>query len=355
MTATAIDASQLPDDFIRIRPDWVAGYSEPALEPDLPIIDPHHHLWVHAGVPYLLPELLADTNTGHRIIATVFVECRAMYRARGTLETRSLGETEFANGIAAMSASGLFGATRACAAIVGNVDLRLGARARDALQAHVAISGGRFRGIRNVSAWHASGIRATSANPPEGLLLDPEFRKGFACLAPLGLSFDSWLVHTQLDDFLDLARAFPDTTLVLDHVGGPLGIGLYRGRRDEVFTEWRSRIQAVAQCPNVHVKLGGLGMHTPGFDFHLKNQPPSSEELAQAWRPYIETCIDAFGADRAMFESNFPVDKGTCGYGVLWNAFKRIAAGCSDTEKQALFCGTAAKVYRIETADMANP
>ncbi len=350
MTAPPIDASQLPDDFLRVRPDWVAQYSEPAIEPDLPIIDPHHHLWVHGGVPYLLPELLADTDTGHRITATVFVECRAMYRAQGTLETRSLGETEFANGTAAMSASGLFGPTRACAAIVGNVDLRLGARARDALQAHVAISGGRFRGIRNVSAWHASGIRATSANPPAGLLLDPEFRKGFACLAPLGLSFDAWLVHTQLDDFLDLAQAFPDTTLVLDHVGGPLGIGLYRGRREEVFAEWRSRIQSVAQCPNVHVKLGGLGMHTPGFEFHLQDQPPSSEALARAWRPYIETCIEAFGAHRAMFESNFPVDKGSCGYGVLWNAFKRIATGCSDTEKQALFSGTAAKVYRIESA-----
>lgn len=341
-------SSRLPEDFLTVRPDWLALHDEAALAPAMPIIDPHHHLWGHAGHPYFLPELLADTNTGHRIEATVFVECRAMYRADGPLEARSLGETEFVNGVAAMSASGQFGPTRACAAIVGNVDLRWGARAHAALEAHIAVAGGRFRGIRNGSAWDASGIRATSANPPPGLLLDPDFRVGFASLARLGLSFDAWLVQSQHADFLDLARAFPDTTLVLDHCGGPLGIGPYANRRDEVFATWRTSLQAIARCPNVQIKLGGLGMHTLGFDFPRQARPPSSEALAQAWAPYIETCIEAFGAQRAMFESNFPVDKGTCSYGVLWNAFKRIAAQYSADEQAALFSGTASRVYRIE-------
>ena len=198
---------RLPDDFLTVRPDWLALHDEAALAPAMPIVDPHHHLWGHAGNPYFLPELLADTSTGHRIEATVFVECRAMYRADGPLEAKSLGETEFVNGVAAMSASGQFGPTRACTAIVGNVDLRWGARAYAALEAHIAVAGGRFRGIRNGSAWDASGIRATSANPPPGLLLDPDFRVGFASLARLGLSFDAWLVQSQHADFLDLARA----------------------------------------------------------------------------------------------------------------------------------------------------
>ena len=282
-----------------------------------------------------------------RSSATVFVECRVMYRQDAPPARRSIGETEFVNGVAAMSASGGYGATRACAGIVGNVDLRQGDAARELLEAHVAAGGGRFKGIRNGSAWHPDGIRATSANPPPGLLRDADFRRGFAQLAPLGLSFDAWLLHTQLDDILDLARCFPDTTIVLDHVGGPLGIGRYAGRRDEVFVDWRAGIRALAACANVCVKLGGLGMHTPGFDFHSRPRPPSSEQLAQAWRPYIETCIDAFGPARCLFESNFPVDKGSCSYANLWNAFKRIAAGCSDDEKRALFSGTAEKVYRL--------
>ena len=335
------------NDFIKVRPDWLALRCEEPLEPDLPIIDPHHHLWDHPGNRYLLADLLEDAGSGHRIVATLFVECRAMYRADAPLELRSLGETEFVNGIAAMSASGGYGPTRACAGIIGNVDLRLGSRAVDALEAHMAVGGGRFRGIRNVSAWHQEGIRATTSNPPGGLLLDPAFREGFACLARLGLSFDAWLMHTQLDDLLDLARAFPDTTIVLDHVGGPIGIGSYAGKRQEVFASWSAAIRELARCPNVHVKLGGLGMHLFGFDFHARELPPSSQDLAQAWKPYIETCLSAFGAGRCMFESNFPVDKGSCSYGVLWNAFKRLTTGCTADEKTALYSGTACKVYRL--------
>ena len=292
-------------------------------------------------------ELLADIGSGHNVVATVFVECRAMYRADGPEELKSLGETEFVNGIAAMSASGAYGPARACAGIVGNVDLRLGSRAAPILEAHMAVAGARFRGIRRGSAWHAAGIKATSASPPPGLLLDRDFRAGFACLAPLGLSFDAWLLHTQLGDIIDLARVFPDTTIVLDHLGGPVGIGPYLGKRDEVFADWRRGITALARCPNVQVKIGGLGMHTFGTDFHARERPPSSQELAQAWKPYVETCIEAFGAARAMFESNFPVDKGTCSYQVLWNAFKRLTANASADDKAALYSGTAQRVYRL--------
>jgi predicted TIM-barrel fold metal-dependent hydrolase len=340
-------AAGTSNDFIPVRPDWVGSVREQVLEPDLPIIDPHHHLWDRPGDRYMLAELLADCSDGHNVVSTVFVECRVMYRQDGPQSLKSLGETEFVNGVAAMSASGAYGSVRACAGIVGNVDLRLGDEARAALEAHIAAAGGRFKGVRNGSAWHASGIKATSASPPPGLLLDAAFRRGFAHLAGLGLSFDGWLLHTQIEEFLDLAQAFPDTVMVLDHVGGPLGIGPYVGRRAEVFAEWEASVRRLAACENVHVKLGGLAMHTAGFDFHARPAPPSSSELEAAWRPYIETCIDAFGVSRCMFESNFPVDKGSCSYRTLWNAFKRIAAGSSADEKAALFSGTARKVYRL--------
>ncbi len=340
--------SRHSEDFLHVRPDWLALRSEPVLEPDLPIVDPHHHLWDRAGDRYLLPDLVADTGAGHNVVATVFVEARVMYRARGPEELRSIGETEFVNGVAAMSASGAYGPTRACDGIVGKTDLRYGSRVAGILERHIAVAGGRFRGIRNGSAWHKDGIKATSANPPPGLLLDTSFREGFATLAGLGLSFDAWLLHTQIGELTDLARKFPTTTIVLDHVGGPIGIGPYAGRRADVMADWRRAIAEIAQCPNVVVKLGGLGMHLFGFEFHAEQLPPTSEDLVPAWRPYIETCIEAFGPDRCMFESNFPVDKGSCSYLVLWNTFKRITAGYSAAEKTALYSGTAARVYRLD-------
>lgn len=338
------------NDFIALNPQWLALRTEAVLAPDLPIVDPHHHLWDHDGNRYLMPELLHDIGGGHKVLSTVFVECRAMYRVDGPEALKSLGETEFVNGIAAMSASGAYGPTRVCAGIVGNVDLRLGAHAENPLHAHIAAAGGRLRGIRRGSAWHPAGLKVTSANPPPGLLMQPDFRAGFALLARLGLSFDAWLVHTQIDEIIDLARAFPDTTIVLDHVGGPLGIGPYAGKRDEVFAIWRQSIRQLAACANVYVKIGGLGMHTMGFDFHTRDLPPSSEELALAWKPYVETAIECFGADRAMFESNFPVDKGSCSYTTLWNAFKRLSAGYGSADKTALFSGTASKVYRLDAS-----
>jgi predicted TIM-barrel fold metal-dependent hydrolase len=326
------------------------GPREAALDPELPIIDPHHHLWdaPHRG-RYFLPELLADIGGGHTIVSTVFLECQAMYRQRGPAEMAPVGEVEFVNGVAAMSASGNYGPCRVAEGIVGYADLRLGARVRDVLEAEIVAGGGRFRGIRHgVSRDEDESIdRFVSRRVPPHLVLDPAFREGFAQLGKLGLSFESWQYHPQLADAIDLARAFPDTTIILNHVGGVLGVGRYSGRRQEILAAWRRDIARLAECPNVNVKLGGMGMTSFGFDFHEREAPPSSEELAGAWRQYVEPCIESFGVNRCMFESNFPPDKQSCGYTELWNAFKRITAGASAAEKIALFSGTAARVYRL--------
>ncbi len=330
---------------------WLAkAPAEAALQPDLPIIDPHHHFWdTPQRGRYFLPELLADIEGGHNIVATVFLECQAMYRKDGPPEMAPVGEVEFVNGIAAMSASGNYGPCRVAEAIIGHADLTLGARVRKVLEAQIAMGGGRFRGIRYGVSWDGSDAvgRFASRVVPPHLVLDKTFREGFAQLAPLGLSFESWQYHPQLKDAIDLARAFPDTTMILNHVGGVLGVGPYAGHRQEILASWRADINALAKCPNVNVKLGGIGMTSFGFDFHERAVPPSSEDLAAAWRQYIEPCIEAFGVNRCMFESNFPPDKQSCSYTALWNAFKRITAGASASEQTALYSGTAARVYRL--------
>jgi predicted TIM-barrel fold metal-dependent hydrolase len=330
------------------RQDWLALHTEDILDPARPIVDPHHHLWDRGGQRYLIEEMAADIATGHNVVATVYVDCRSMYRAQGPEAFRPVGEVEFANGVAAMSASGGYGPAAICAGIVGHVNLLFGEAARAVLEAEIAASPQRFRGIRHSSAWDAdANVAGMYATRPRGLLLDSGFRKGFACLAPLNLSFDAWLFHPQIPELTDLARAFPDTKIVLDHCGGPVGIGLYANRRDEIFATWKASIGEIARCPNVVVKLGGLAMRLLGYDFHERPRPPTSEETAAAWRPYIETCIEAFGPDRCMFESNFPPDKGQCSYQVIFNAFKRIAAQYSEPEKTALFSTTAANVYKL--------
>ncbi|MFN9929002.1 MAG: amidohydrolase family protein [Phenylobacterium sp.] len=341
--------------------------TEEILEPGLPIIDPHHHLWdrrtyqapgadehpfmtaIRPAQRYLLDELMADTGSGHNVIGTVFVECGAFYRGDGPVDTQPVGETEFVNGVAAMSASGMYGGMRACAGIVSKADLLLGAGVEPVLEAHIRAGGSRFRGIRNSASWCEDQDVLGPLNRVEaGLYREPVFREGFAKLAPMGLSFDAWLLEPQLPDLIDLARAFPETTIVLDHVGTPLGRGSYTGRRDERFGVWRDNIRELAKCPNVVVKLGGLAMAFCNFPSFLAEPRAPSTQLAAEWRPYIETCIEAFGADRGMFESNFPVDMGSCDYATLWNAFKHLAAGASADEKAALFAGTARRVYRLE-------
>ena len=331
------------------REDWLAQYSEEVIDPSRPIVDPHHHLWDRGGQRYMIEELSADIASGHNIVATVYVEARSMYRATGPEALRPVGEVEFANGAAAMSASGGYGPAAICAGIVGHANLSLGEAARPVLEAEIAAGQGRFRGIRHSSAFDADpDVGHMYTTRPKGLLLDPTFRKGFACLAPLGLSFDAWMFHPQIGELTDLARAFPETKIVLDHCGGPVGLGRFANRREETFAVWKASIEEIAKCPNVVVKLGGLAMRLLGYDFHQRPRPPSSEEAAAAWHPYIESCIEAFGPGRCMFESNFPPDKGQCSYQVIFNAFKRIAAQYSEAEKTALLSKTAMEVYRLK-------
>ena len=342
------------------REDWLKLTREAPIDPGLPICDPHHHLWDYPDelpedrVPvfarqtrhYLLKELLADTAAGHKIVKTVFMECNSMYRKSGPQELRWIGETEFVQGIAAQSESGLYGDTEVAAGIVGFVDLTLGDAAAPVLEAHAAASPNRFRGIRHISTWDAAN-NLTSRSRISNLLSDGNFRRGFSKLRDRALSFDAWLYHTQLGELVDLAQAFPDTQIILNHIGGPLGIGTYVGRRDEVFQEWKKGISALSTCPNVAIKLGGIGMPIMGFGWHERPRPPNSIELADGMAPFLSWCVEKFGSQRCMFESNFPVDKRSYSYGVLWNAFKRLSRGFSPTERAALFHDTAVRVYRL--------
>ena len=328
------------------NPAWLGLVREDIIDPSLPIIDPHHHLWERDGQPYFLDELLADTSSGHNIVATVFLQCGWAYRAHGPESLRPVGETEFVRKIAD-EADRRSTPTKVCAGIVGFADLTLGDAVDEVLGAHIQAADGRFRGIRHLTAREETFWASIAPPPPARTMGTDAFRRGFARLRPHGLSFDAWLYHTQIPELTALARAFPDTPIVLNHIGGRLGIGGYESRRDEVFADWRANLRDLSSCPNVSIKLGGLGMLLAGFGFHERPRPPSSEELAAAWRPTLEACIEAFGPERSMFESNFPVDKAMFSYPVMWNAFKRVAASSFAAEKAALFHDTAAKFYRL--------
>ena len=325
------------------NPEWLGKLTEEILEPALPIVDPHHHLWDHPGSRYLLDELLDDVNSGHNIVATVFIQCGSGYRSSGPEEMRCIGESEFVRAIAE-EADRRGGKTRVCAGIVSFADLRL-PNVDDVLRAQIDAAGGRFRGIRHIAAHDPAIVGASSYVPPPGLMDDPAFRRGLKRLPAHDLTFEAWIYHPQIDTLTAVARECPETKIVLNHFGGPLGVGPYK--RDEVFPVWRASIKALAQCPNVYLKLGGLAMIVNAFDFHAEPLPPSSGEMANAWRPYVEACIEDFGANRCMVESNFPVDKGACSYPVLFNAFKRLASGASASEKADLFAGTASRFYRL--------
>ena len=316
------------------------------MEPELPIIDPHHHLWERPGNRYLLDELLEDTNT-HNVRQTVFVECSSMYRADGPEELRVVGETEFVEGIAAMSASGQYGETRVATGIVGSANLLLGDRVAPVLEAQLAASPQRFRGVRHRAAWAEPPVVARRSTGPEHLLLDPEFRRGYAHLRPYGLTFEGWLYHTHIADLADLADAFPDTTIIFNHLGGPIGIGPYAGRRDEVFEVWKPAVTELARRQNVVAKVGGIQMVVNGYGWHERDRPPTSDELLEANGDWYRHIIDAFGPRRCMFESNFPVDKLSCSYTVLWNQFKKLTQGFSADERAAMFHDTALRVYRL--------
>ena len=332
--------------------DWLALTQEQALEPELPICDPHHHFWDlrTTRIPYqryLLHELLADVQGGHNVRSTVFIEARAMYHADGPEEMRPVGEVEFVQGLAAASASGLYGPTRAAAAIVGHANLNLGERVAPVLEALHVASPNRFRGIRHSVTWdpHPE-VENTAAHPIKGQLLSEPFRAGARVLARMGLSLEAWLYFPQLPELADFARAVPDLTIILNHIGGLLRVGPYAGN-DEVFATWRRGIAAVAACPNVHVKLGGVGMPRTGFDWHARTTPIGSEELANSMAPLMSYCIEQFGPSRSMFESNFPVDKVSFSYTVMYNAFKRFSKGYAAAERAAMFHDTATRVYRL--------
>jgi L-fuconolactonase len=331
---------------MQVRPDWLATTPESPLDARRPIVDAHHHIWDPPGARYLVDEYLADLRSGHHVVASVFVECHGMWRAHGPEELRPVGETEFIAGVAAQSDSGRYGDARICSAIVGYADLLLGAQIDPVLDAHVQAADGRFRGIRGRVSSH-SDPDINKWGTPAGVLRTEAARLAAAAIARRGLSLDAWVYQTQLDDILDLAMALPDLNVVIDHTGGPLGCGPYRGKRTEMFAGWAEGIRALARQPNTYMKLGGLGMRFSGFEFHLAPNAPTSDELVEAWRPYIETCIDAFGPSRCMFESNAPADKGTSSFAVLWNAFKKLAADLSEPDKDALFSGTARRVYRL--------
>lgn len=326
---------------------WLDQVVEEPLDPERPLIDAHHHLWDYPDNRYLFEELLADAG-GHNVRQTVFVECLSEYREEGPASLRPVGETEFVE--AQADAAARAGPVDLCAGIISHVDLQLGAGAGTVLDAHRAASPRRFRGIRHACSWHPSDeIREGHSKPPPHLYLRDDFRAGFAELAPRGLLFESWGFHTQLLELADLARAFPDVTIVLDHVGGPLGIGPYAGKQKAVFDDWQAGIRDVAACPNVVVKLGGLAMPINGFGWHQRPAPPGSVELADCFGPWFHFCIEQFGVERCLFESNFPVDRVSCSYTVLWNAFKRVAAAYSEAQRDAMLHDNAARLYRLES------
>ena len=332
------------------------GRDETVIDPDLPIIDAHHHLFDRPALRYLLDDYLDDARAGHNIVASVYVETQAFERADGPEVLRPLGEVEFANGMAAMSASGRYGVSRVCAAIVGYADLRRGDAIAELLDRALEAAPERFRGVRQVTVEHPSDepFRLMTHRPPAGILKHPGFGQGFRHLAPRGLSFDVAIFHHQLPELTDLADAFPETTIVLNHMGTLMALGLSERDKADAFRVWRSALHEFARRPNVVCKVGGLGMPFWGFGFEARPDPIGSAELASAWKPYVDTALEAFGVERSMMQSNFPPDGRSCGFVPSWNALKTIVHGCSAAEKAALFHGTAARVYRIQLPTLAS-
>ncbi len=332
--------------------DWLALTQEPAIEPEIPLCDPHHHFWDRRlqSVPYqryLLDELMADLDSGHNVRSTVFVEARSMYRASGPAEMQPVGEVEFVQGLAAASASGVYGESRAAAAIVGHADLKLGDRVAPVLEVLQAASPNRFKGIRHNVTWSPDPL--IEDRETQGIMSSETFRTGARALAQMGLSLDVMLSFPQLHELAEFARAVPEVSIILNHVGGVSRTGIYAGKDDEVIPTWREGIRAVAECPNVVCKLGGLGMPRWGFGWHARSVPIGSEELAEAMAPWMNYCIEQFGPERCMFESNFPPDKVSFSYNVMYNGFKRFSRGYSPSERANLFHDAAVRAYRIQT------
>ena len=327
---------------------WLSQRVEEVLEPALPIVDAHHHLWEEGGSPYLLAEMRADVDDGHRIDATVFVQAHYGYRTGGPAHLAPVGETEKVAAIS-RAARDAGCATRIAQAIVAYADLMSGPLLAETLDAHGAAAEGALRGIRHSVSRDENFPDGIVLRPaPAGLLGDPAYRAGLAELGRRGLAYDAMLYHSQISELVDAAKAVPGTSIILDHLGCILGVGPYEGQEKALFANWREDMRRLADCPNVAVKIGGFGMIICGARWHERALPPSSEELADAWRPYVETCTELFGAERCMFESNFPVDKAMYSYRTLWNAFKRITQGWPEADRAMLFSETARGLYRLD-------
>lgn len=345
-------------DGLVLREEWLALTREEILEPDREIVDPHFHFFVENPLfpTYALADLQRDAR-GHNVAGAVFMECEEGYRKSGPEHLRPVGESEWVRALAqeADRDAEKQGSVR-IVGMVGDAQLYNGAkRARETLEAHLEASP-LFRGVRDMGIWdpHDEIDSVEFATGPD-FYGEPAFREAFAEAAKLGLTFDAHQYHSQLPSVVSLARAFPDTTIIVDHLGSPLGAGPYAGRQDEIFPEWQKAVSLVAECPNAVMKLGGLAMPWNGFGWESRSRPPSSDEFVATYARYYEHAIEAFGPERCMFESNFPVDKLSLSYDVLWNAFKKLAAGYSEEEKDALFRGTATRVYRLDDSDPVAP
>ena len=342
-------AQNAPGRNLHDNSSWRSLLREDILEPERPIIDPHHHLWDKPGQTYLVDDYLRDARAGHNIRASVYVECGSYYRGDGKEMMNRLGEVEFANGEAAKAAAFPPGCPRVGAAIVGTADLTHGAPIAELLDAQQAASRERFRGIRLSTKWDPDEeLNHGRYVVPPHLLQDTDFRAGFAMLAPRELSFDALVYHPQIPELVDLARAFPDTRIILNHIGGLVAnTRTYRDHKEEAITHWKTSMRELSTCPNVVVKLGGLGMAYVRYGFNTLSSPAPSTELAHAWGPLFKFCIEQFGPERCMFESNFPPDRDSADFHVIWNSFKRIASEYSDNEKHELFFGCALRTYRM--------
>ena len=330
---------------------WLDQVQEEALEPERDIVDPHHHLWHDFGVgQYLLEDLRRDTGAGHGVRKTMFMECSAEYDKDAPEHLRSVGETRFVAQVARQSREGASTGLPPIAGLVAHSDLRLPEdQLREALATHVEAGEGLFRGIRHALSCPPDNVELMiGGNGTPGMAYDPDFQRGVRLLGQLGYTYDSWHYHTQMDEFLAVAKAAPDTTMILDHFATPIGVGRFAGQREQIFSQWQADMRTLAACPNVHLKLGGLAMPDNGWGWHERDCPPTSDEFVQAQRDWYLHAIDCFGTERCMFESNFPVDRFSLSYNVYWNGVKKIVHDFSEADKSNLFSGTATRVYSLD-------